>query len=237
VTALDTAYQRRRAQLAASVNRHAAAVFATDTSQQVKVPQLTVIVETGQRHTANLVAAYMTAKALAVGVRFQASVDPAAFTVTAFRGLAATKVYSRPFAAVQVALNNGLDQPQALQVGQNALAKLAATDLQLAQTHAARDWLTQAAEAPTGELRIVGYRRVLTGPGPHCTLCELASTRTYRVADLMAIHEHCTCTVEPLWGTEPVTAVGTTVRVENDPELGPRLMAESWSPVGPTLTL
>jgi hypothetical protein len=51
----------------------------------------------------------------------------------------------------------------------------------------------------------------------------------------MPIHEHCTCGVQPLYGTEPVASVGTTVRVEHDPELGPRLMADNWTPVGPRI--
>ena len=72
---------------------------------------------------------------------------------------------------------------------------------------------------------------------PHCALCEAAATRTYRIADLLPIHEHCTCGVLPLYGTEPVPSVGTAVRVEDDPELGPRLMADNWSNVGPRLNL
>jgi hypothetical protein len=96
--------------------------------------------------------------------------------------------------------------------------------------------MREASATKTDEFRIVGYRRVLSGEGPHCKLCTAASTRTYRIADLMAIHEHCTCGVQPLYGTEPVASIGTTVRVEDDPELGPRLMADSWSNVGPRLT-
>ena len=96
----------------------------------------------------------------------------------------------------------------------------------MAQTNSARDWMQD-------EVTIVGWRRILNLPS--CELCTIAATRTYRKSDLAGIHEHCDCTVSPLFGTEPVASVGTTVRVEMDPEIGARLMADSWSSVGPRL--
>lgn len=227
---LDVAYQAQRVRLSVAVTAAAAAVWARAYHDRAQaVAQMVQIVAAGQRHVVALVDAYMAAKTLqATGAGSVKGLDPALYTIAALRGVAADVVYGRPFGALGAALARGEEQPQAAASGLAAAEKLAATDLQLAQTHSAKDWM--AAEAT-----IVGYRRLLTGPGPHCALCELASTRTYRKADLLPIHEHCGCTVEPLWGTHAVASVGTVVRVEHDPELGPRLMATDWSPVGPRL--
>lgn len=173
----------------------------------------------------------MVAKAMEDGVNLRrVGLDPASYTTTILRGIEAATVYGRPFGAYGAFLNEGQSQEAAIRAAKSAVSKLAATDLQLAQTHAARDVMV-------AEPRIVGYRRVLSGPGPHCKLCELASTRTYKTSDLAAIHEHCTCGVQPLFGTEAVASLGTTVRIDDDPELGPRLMADTWSPVGPRIQL
>lgn len=237
---LDTAYQAQRQRLAVAVSARVSALYVLS-DRAVAVAQAVPTVEAGQRQTVALVDAYMAAKALdAVGAGSVVGLDPAAYTVGRLRsGPPPAEVYARPFAVLDAALRRGVDERAAKVAGQQAAEKLARTDLQLAQTHAARDWMTRSAEATPAseELRIVGYRRVLTGPGPHCELCTLASTRTYKISTLLAIHEHCGCTVEPLWGTEPVASVGTTVRVEEDPELGPRLLAEDWSPVGPRLVV
>lgn len=231
-------YQAQRLRLSATVAAAVASAWATNhTNRSATVNQAVQIVTVGQAHMVRLVEAYMATTALAtVGVRPPIRLNPADYTIALLRNAAAAAVYGRPFGAYYAFLSNGADTGQAVQAARSSVAKLAATDLQLAQTHAARDWLDQAAATDTGTLRIVGYRRVLTGPGPHCTLCTLASERTYRISDLLPIHEHCTCTVEPLWGTEPVASAGTSVRVEYDPELGPRLMADTWSPVGPRIT-
>lgn len=151
----------------------------------------------------------------------------AAYTTEKMRGLPAAEVYARPFGAYAKFLSDGADEADAVRAAQASVSKLAATDLQLAQTHSARDWMSESEW-------VVGYRRVLTG-AHSCDLCTLASQRTYRTSELMPIHEHCDCGIEPLWGHEPVASVGTTVRVENDPELGPRLMADNWRSVGPRL--
>lgn len=234
-SAYDGAYRSQRLRLAATVSAAAARLLAyLSGDQAAAIAAIVPVVEAGQRHTVSLVDAYMAAKTLqATGAGTVIGLDPALYTISELRnGVAADIVYQRAF--------NTLISPDATDVGVarafNALDKLVRTDLQLTQTHAARDWMTQDTLTATSELRIVGYRRVLTGPGPHCALCEAASTRTYRVSDLMPIHEHCGCTVEPIYGTQPVASTGTTVRVENDPEIGPRLMADNWSDVGPRLT-
>lgn len=229
-TPLDVAYQTHRLRLASTVAASAAAQWAaTRANRPQSIQRVVQAVEAGQAHTVRLVDAYMTAKTLQVtGAGVLKGLDPALYTTTSLRGVPATTVYSRPFGALHALTADGAHPADAERAALASLDKLVRTDLQLAQTTAARDWM--AAE-PT----IIGYRRVLSGPGPHCALCTAAATRTYRKSDLMPIHEHCTCAVEPLWGTAHVASIGTTVRVELDPELGPRLMADDWSPVGPRI--
>lgn len=233
-TQLDATYQSQRLRLNATVAAATAAAWAHSFKDRAATVQRVIdIVTAGQAHTVRLVDAYMTAKAVqATGSGTLKHLDPALYTTDILRGIPAPSVYGRPFGAYGSFLKDGAHPADALQAAQSSVSKLAATDLQLAQTHSARDWMQHT---DTEGLRIVGYRRVLSGAGPHCSLCTAASTRTYRISELLPIHEHCTCTVEPLWGTEPVASVGTTVRVDVDPELGPRLMADDWSPAGPRL--
>jgi len=227
-TPLDHAYQVQRQRLSQAVTAAAAAIWARSYGDRVQaVNQSVQIVTAGQRHVVALVDSYFALKmAAATGAGAVKGLDPARYTIEALRRVPADVVYARPFGALGAAFNAGADNAQAVDSGLSALTKLASTDLQLAQTHSASDWMQ-------GESTIVGWRRVTDG-NP-CELCGLAATRTYRKEDLMPIHEHCGCTVEPLWGTHAVASVGTVVTVENDPELGPRLMAASWSPVGPRL--
>lgn len=236
-TEIDAAYQAQRVRLKALIVAGAASAWEQlHENRSAAIDHVVKLVTAGQTQTVHLVDAYMTAKARdALGAGSLLGLDPSKYTTTALRGIDAASVYSRPFGAYGAQLKDGAHPADALKAARSSVTKLAATDLQLAQTHSARDWMEAAHAAQTEQLRIVGYRRVLTGPGPHCDLCTAAATRTYRISDLLAIHEHCGCTVQPLYGTEPVASVGTTVRVEVDPELGPRLLADSWSDVGPRL--
>lgn len=235
-TGLNAAYAAQRSRLVATVTAAAAFAWAQMFANRSQtIAYLVELVEAGQANLVRLVEAYMAAmQQQATGSGSNVTLDPARYTTSALRGLPAEVVYGRPFGAYGAFVNQDAGKPDAIRAAQASVQKLAATDLQLAQTHAAQDWMQATSERDQGdELRIVGYRRVLNPPS--CKLCEAASTRTYRVADLMPIHEHCDCGVEPLWGTKPVASVGTTVRVEDDPEIGPRLMADTWSSVGPRL--
>jgi hypothetical protein len=79
----------------------------------------------------------------------------------------------------------------------------AATDLQLAKTHSSRFVLG-------GKDHVVGYRRVLEGR-KSCGLCIVASTQRYHKDDLMPIHGHCDCGVEPIFGdADPGQVVDTS---------------------------
>lgn len=235
---VDSAYRAQRLRLVNTVSANTSMAWAQMfANRSAAIAYIVNLVNSGTANIALLVGAYLAAKnLLATGVASQVSLDSAAYTTDALRGIPGEVVYGRPFGAYGAFLKEGQEAADAIRAAQASVSKLASTDMQLAQTHAARDWMQAASERDRGDgLRIVGYRRVLTNPHA-CALCTAASTRTYRIADLMPIHEHCDCTVEPLWGTEPVASVGTKVRVEDDPEIGPRLMAASWSSVGPRLT-
>lgn len=226
---VDAAYQAQRLRLSATVTAAVASAWASlHTDRERTIQHVVALVTAGQAHTVRLVEAYMRARSIQeTGAAAKVSLDPARYTTEKLRGIPVTAVYSRPFGAYGAFINDGADKARAVEAAQASVTKLARTDLQLAQTHAARDWME-------GDEFIVGWRRVLNGD-KNCALCTAAASRTYRTSDLMPIHENCDCTVQPLWGTEPVASVGTTVLIQDDPELGPRLMAESWSPVGPRL--
>jgi len=227
--ALDNAYRSNRLRLVALVQQAAADSFQRlHNDRAATVAQLVTLADAGTRGTVTLVDAYMVATLREAGHPARArALDAQLYTTAALRGLPAEEVYDRPFGALAGQLEQGAEFSQALSSAQASVGRLVETDMQLAQTNAARDWMGS-------EERIVGYRRVLGG-GDHCPLCRSASTRTYRKADLMPIHERCHCTVAPVFGREPVASVGTAVRVEHDPELGPRLVADDWSPTGPRL--
>jgi hypothetical protein len=221
---IDGVYRSQRLRLMSTVAAATAQAWAQGYRDREQViQQVLTIVHAGQGQTVALVDAYMAAKAQSPAK----GLDPTSYTVALLRGVPGEEVYGRPFGALGGQLAQGAERAVALRSGVDALARLVRTDMQLAQTHSARDWMT-------GEDRIVGYRRVLGG-GKNCDLCVAAADRTYRTEDLMPIHERCSCTVEPVFGTEPVASAGTSVRVDVDPELGPRLMADSWSPTGPRL--
>jgi hypothetical protein len=71
------------------------------------------------------------------------------------------------------------------------LKDIAATDMQLAKTHTARESFTRNG--------IQRYQRVLTG-STSCALCYVASTQTYSRGDLLPIHPGCDCSVSPIVG-------------------------------------
>ncbi|MGH3029265.1 MAG: hypothetical protein ACRDNE_00585 [Gaiellaceae bacterium] len=162
------------------------------------------------------------------------------------------EVYERPFGALG-GLDAGADFGAAITSAQASVGKLAATDLQLAQTHAAREWMSD-------EDRIAGYERVISSGRP-CGLCVAASTQLYAREDLMPIHEGCSCTVSPLTSTGPAPrpinpdrwqvvkaqvqsdlsarslsrlhidaeSLPNVTRVVPDLELGLRLVDETWA--------
>jgi hypothetical protein len=100
------------------------------------------------------------------------------------------ELLSRPFKTTWRQLGRGDPLPDAVAAGRTRLTDIGATNLQLAKTTTARDVLAR-------DTRVVGYRRVLTGPSS-CARCVLASTQRYHKADLLPIHPGCDCAVAPL---------------------------------------
>jgi hypothetical protein len=217
---LDAAYRGERERLAAVVQATASRAWVgLYKNRDEATSAVLTVVSAGQARTAALVDAYMATK----GETDPKGLDGSRYTTAALRGLPAEEVYDRAFSALGARLALGEELPRALQSGSSAVQRLARTDLQLAQTHAARDWMAD-------DSRVFGYRRVL-GPGKNCPLCRAASTRIYYREDLMPIHERCHCSVSPLYGEHPggLSVPDAAVRVANDPELGPRLLAEDWA--------
>lgn len=227
--AIDRTYRSQRLRLSATVQ--AAALRTWDglyRDRERTVAGLVPLIHAGQAATVRLVEAYMIAKARDADEHIRPLNLPAElYTVAVLRGVPAEEVYERPYGALLAMIGRGEEFARSMQAARASVAKLATTDLQLAQTHSARDFMRASQ-------RIVGYRRVL-GAGENCSLCRSASTRTYRTEFLAPIHERCGCSVSPVFGDEPVASVGTTVKMVDDPELGPRLVADSWSPTGPRL--
>lgn len=148
-----------------------------------------------QRQMGSLTDAYIRAM---VGDMIGGVVRPsgaATATGAAVRGgVAPAEVYARPIRTVWQALAEGKPLDVALAAARFRLAKITATDLQLAKDHAARSALA-------GDQRVVGYRRVLTG-AKSCGLCVIASTQRYHKADLLPIHPGCDCGIAPIVGDQ-----------------------------------
>jgi hypothetical protein len=74
------------------------------------------------------------------------------------------------------------------------MAREVATDMVLADRNAT--FVHTAADT-----RVLHYRRTLTPGAKHCGLCVVAATRVYYKKDLRAIHHHCSCGTQPVYGT------------------------------------
>lgn len=149
-----------------------------------------------QRSIASLTDAYLAAMLGDLLGRPVRPVGVPAPTVQGMRGVSADEVYARPFRTMYAALGNDRPFPVALDDAARRLTHIAATDVQMARTHAARD-------AMDGHGNVVGYRRVLTG-STSCALCVVTSTQRYHKADLLPIHPGCDCAVAPIVGdTDP----------------------------------
>lgn len=128
-------------------------------------------------------------------------------------GVPIEQVYMRPFTEIRHQLDIGKTPDEAFRIGQQRLIKTAETDLQLAKTHASRDFAVKLQERHPGT--IVGFRRVLSSKPNHCALCILASTRRYHSFDLLPIHPGCGCGVALIIGDEDPGAFIDDQRVQD----------------------
>lgn len=215
--ALDGVYRSQRARLTSTVTAMTARLWAEQHKQeQHTIQQVLAAVYAGQRQVVALVDAFMGLKAR-TGPQ---GLDPSRYMIDQIRGVAADELYRKPWAAMGSQLGQGAKFATAADSAQATLAKLVRTDLQLAQTHSARDWMT-------GSDTVTAYRRD-AGRDP-CELCNQAAQGVYSPDALAAIHEHCSCAVIPLFGDQSPQPVDATVRVANDSEIGPRLLAPNWA--------
>lgn len=165
-----------------------------------------------QQAVASLVAAYFaTITREVTGSATPAAIAPDTVTTDVLRGIDADEVYHRPVVTARTAIADGKTLDQAMDLARHRAEQIADSDIVLAQREAAE-------QAVAADVRIVGYRRVLTGES--CSLCQIASTQRYRApypridrdgrpkytaadfaGSLMPIHTHCDCSVAPIIGT------------------------------------
>lgn len=195
-------------------------------------------VAAGQSQMASLTNGYLAASmaAAGAGTGMPTGVDPAAVTGSAVRtGVDPIDEYTRPGQTVWYQLSQGTPIEDAVAQGGRRAETLAATDLQLAATHAAQITLAKPPPPAPNGLRVVGYRRVVTN-AKACQLCKDAATQRYHSDDLMPIHPNCDCTVEPIVGTkDPGRRIDLkTVAVHHHGELGPVLAVRGQHFTGPS---
>jgi hypothetical protein len=161
------------------------------------VAQVVPIVQAGQQQTAATTAAYLShLYAQLTGDPVRMLGVPSDVATGGRDGVTPAEVYARPLHEVWRQLHDLPHVPgaveQAIAAGLTRAENLAATDLQLAKTHAAQHVLAQ-------QTNVTGYRRVLEGTYS-CGLCIVAATRRYHKAELLPIHPGCDCSVEPIIG-------------------------------------
>jgi hypothetical protein len=119
-------------------------------------------------------------------------------------GISPLEVYRRPFVTVWAALEAGKPLADALSAGEARATSTAAMDVQLSM----RSTLSAVGRSDD---RIVGYQRVPDAGA--CEFCRTVAGQRYRVEQLMPLHNHCGC------GVEPITAANRgdfTGKPEND---------------------
>lgn len=231
---LDAIYRSQRLRLAATVTAGAARIWSQSFRERERtIERVVPLVFAGQRRTVDLVDSYMAMKMrMAIGRGEPKGLNPDSYTVDQLRGRPAGEVYDRPFGALGSFLGREEGFGAAMSASVASLERLVRTDLQLTQTHAARDWMAD-------DERVNYYERVL-GAGKNCELCVAASERRYYREDLAPIHEHCGCSVAPGFDEQEVGNLTRAMRLRNagptytvqvtpDPELGARLTADGWS--------
>lgn len=172
------------------------------------LPAALGVVTGAQMQAARLQVAFYQQMALAAGEEFRSSlIDPADYTSELLRnGTPATTVYRRPFVDVYRSLDDGKSLTQAIRAGSLRIRSIASTDVQLARRNA-------GFQARSGNARIVGYARTLTG-AENCALCFVASTQRYTRGELLPIHPGCDCGEMPIFGDQDPGQVINQARLD-----------------------
>lgn len=145
---LDRTYAQSRLKAVAQVENRAAALWMAREIKSHDFPSMVVpVVEGGMQLVAGLVSAYFNAKARIftgdprlVGI----TVPAADITISALRGAPAKEVYGRPYGTYWYMVKEGFPLPECESASKDYVVKLATTDMQLAQTNAARIWMAMA---------------------------------------------------------------------------------------------
>lgn len=212
---LDQTYASQRKRLAGLLTAAVAQIIANGLrAKDETVSQLVNVVSAAQAQSVAMVDAYM---ALKTGQQPK-GLDASLYTTAAIRGQAADIVYSRPWGALGWQLSKGADWDGAAISARDAGVKLARTDLQLSQTHSARDWMA-------GDSSITGWARQINSGNP-CSLCLQAAQQVYHTADLMPIHQNCDCTVVPIMGGGGTVSTRSVSPVSVG-EIGPQFVQHS----------
>lgn len=175
-------------------------------------------IDAGRRQSVALTDAYL-ARAMK---RQPLGIDPNEVSMSLRAGASVEEVYTRPLVTVWGKLQEGVQWKDAVAIGLERAASAAAMDMQLAMRQTAFD----VGQADDG---INGWQRVPDGNA--CDLCLIASTQRYSTQDLMPIHNHCGCGIEPSGdgrSAPPARPViegdGISVAVVDHGELGPVLV-------------
>lgn len=191
VKGYDTLVAATRARVVANV---AAAWSIMDSYNRADVDRFVSravpVVLGGQARVATLTDAYMASMETAATGKRAAPLGLPSPTIESIRGVSADKVYERAGIEVWTALKDGVDYSDAVARGLDRATSSAATDMQLARTHSARDVMEKRPS-------ITGYRRVLHPPS--CDLCVRASRNRYGKRTLQPIHSHCDCGIVPIF--------------------------------------
>jgi hypothetical protein len=165
-----------------------------DAAAEAFVLSVVPTVLAAQQVMAGITSAYLAHLIAAAGGGTTTPVGISQDVLSSLRGVDPTEVYRRPYVQVWTELSRGKPLDTAVAAGERRAQSIAATDLQLAKTHAAQEVLSR-------DHRVVGYRRVLTG-ATSCGLCVVASTVRYHKRDLLPIHPGCDCAIAPIIGSE-----------------------------------
>lgn len=175
-------YHARTARVRSAVGGQVAALWSglgayrdanVDRFVRVAVPK----VQAGQIATARLTAQFLGGAVLSRDA------------IVAARPVEQSVEYRRPAVKLYTLLSQGLAFADALTQSTELVGDLTATDMQLA--------LRAQSQASLDAGGYSQYRRVLTG-SENCPRCAIAASNVYSTRDLLPIHAHCDCTVEPI---------------------------------------